>query len=333
MMKQCGLFSLAAVSIFLKLAPVAHAANAPALKLYPGNHISIIGNTFADRMQHDGYFESLVYKAFPQQGLTVRDLGFSGDEVVMRARSANFGTPDEWLTKAKTDVVLGFFGFNESFAGPAGLDKFKADLDKFIVATQKQYYNGNSPARLVLFSPIAQEKFSDPNVPDPTANNANLKLYTAAMAEIAKTHNVQFVDLFAPSQQLYQQSKTPLTFNGIHLTEAGYKALAPVMFKSLFGSDAPPIDASVEKIRAAVQEKNEMWFSRYRTVDGYNIYGGRSAQAYQPGKGGSIVNRNPAAPFVSNFQIMQEEMSERNVMTANRDKRVQAMAQGRRSED
>ena len=56
-----------------------------------------------------------------------------------------------------------------------------------------------------------------------------------------------------------------------------------------------------------------MWFSRYRTMDGYNIYGGRSELKYND---------------VTNYKVMQDEMSVRDVMTANRDKRVWAVAQG-----
>jgi azurin/glucose/arabinose dehydrogenase len=307
------------ISLILSLAAAAslHAEPPAKLEVKPGDHISIIGNTLADRMQHDGYLESLIYKAFPKANLTFRDLGFSGDELTVRQRSESFGTPDEWLTKTKTDVVLAFFGFNESFAGPAGLEKFKADLAKFIDDTAKQYYNGNSPARLVLLSPIAQEKLADPNIADPAANNANIKLYASAMAEVAKQHNVQFIDLYAASEQLYKNEKAPLTFNGIHLTESGYKQLAPVIFKSLFGTDAPAIDSSMDKLIGAVREKNEMFFSRYRTVDGYNVYGGRSQLSFPTG-GGKITNN----------KVMQEEMAVRDVMTANRDKRVWAVAQG-----
>ena len=249
-------------------------AESPAkLELKKGDHISLIGNTLADRMQHDGYLESFIQKAFAPDNLTFRNLGFSGDELTIRQRSESFGSQDEWLAKNKTDVVLAFFGFNESFAGPAGLDKFKADLAKFIDDTKKQKYNGNSAPRIVLFSPIAQEKIADPNVPDPAPNNANLKLYTVAMAEVARAHEVQFINLFTASENLYKDAKQPLTFNGIHLTENGYKALAPAMFEAMFDTSAPAID---EKLRKAVQDKNEMFFSRYRTVDGYNVYGGRS---------------------------------------------------------
>ena len=306
------------ISFLLSIACTAalYAESPARLELKKGYHISLIGNTLADRMQHDGYLESFIHKAFPQNNLTFRNLGFAGDELTIRQRSEAFGSPDEWLAKNQTDVILAFFGFNESFAGPAGLDKFNADLEKFIDDTKKQKYNGNSAPRLVLFSPIAQEKIADPNVPDPAVNNANLKLYTAAMAEVAKKHGIRFVNLFAASEQLYKDSKQPLTFNGIHLTETGYKALAPVMFEALFDTSAPTVD---EKLRAAVQDKNEMFFSRYRTVDGYNVYGGRSQLPFP--------SETPNAKITNN-KVMQEEMTVRDVMTANRDARVWALANG-----
>ena len=56
-------------------------------------------------------------------------------------------------------MIFAFFGYNESFAGEAGLAKFKADLEDFIKHTLAQKYNGKSAPRLVLFSPIAHEDF------------------------------------------------------------------------------------------------------------------------------------------------------------------------------
>src|SRR5262249_7512868 len=127
----------------------------PAAKfeLRPGDHVCIIGNTLADRMQHDGWLETLLQSRFPKHQLVVRDLGFSGDEVAgytdrpdpnRRLRSMDAGTADQWLagsapvpqprkltdpskvradrfelTNTKADVVFAFFGYNESFAGPA----------------------------------------------------------------------------------------------------------------------------------------------------------------------------------------------------------------------
>lgn len=311
-------YLIRSLSLFVACAGVLRAAPPAKLDLKKGDHIAIIGNALAERMQHSGWVEALAQKAFAEQELVFRTLGFAGDEVAARQRSENFGPPEQWLKKTQADVVFAMFGFNESFKGYEGIEKFKADLEKFIKETKQANYSGRAPARLVLFSPIAHEKIANPNLPDPAPNNTNLQNYTAAMAEVAKANDVQFVDLFAVSQELYKTAKQPLTHNGIHLTDAGYGALAPVIFKAVFGAEPPPADAALEKIRAAVVEKNRMWFSRYRTVDGYNVYGGRSQLAFQ-GKEGQKLR---------NFDVMQEEMAIRDVMTANRDQRVWAVAKG-----
>ncbi len=304
------------------------AAAAP-LELKPGDHVCLVGNALADRMQHHGWLETYIYAKFPKHDLVFRNLAAAGDEVATWHRSENFGSRDEWLTKTKADVVLAFYGFNESFGGDAGLDKFKQDLDKFLKDTKAQNYSGKGAPRVVLFSPIANEKLPDPNMPDPAANNANLRKYTAAMAEVAKANDVAFVNLFAPSQKLFAQAASrgqTLTVNTCLLTEAGDQALAQEIFPALFNGPVPK--GNLKKLHAAVLDKNAEWHARYRTVDGYNVYGGRSALAFQPGKGPFITDRNPPPPHVSNYKIMQQEMSQRDVKTANRDRRVWAVARG-----
>ncbi|MBI3850478.1 MAG: HEAT repeat domain-containing protein [Verrucomicrobia bacterium] len=296
------------------------AAAAP-LELKKGDHICLIGNALADRMQHDAWLETLIYAKFPKQDLVFRNLASSGDEVTTWHRSENFGSRDEWLTKTKADVIFAFFGFNESFKGEAGLDKFKQNLDKFLKDTKAKDFSGKGAPRIVLFSPISNEKLSDPNLPDPSPNNGNLKLYTIAMVEVAKANDVPFVDLFSISQRLYAEAAKrgqSLTFNTFLLTEAGNKALAPEIFHALFNENPP--GGNLEKLRAAVLEKDAMWRSRYRTVDGYNVYGGRSKLEFpRAGKDSEKI---------TNFQIMQEEMSQRDVLTANRDQRIWAVAKG-----
>lgn len=295
--------------------------DAAALELKPGDHVCLIGNALADRMQHHGWLETLIHAKHPQHDLVFRNLAVAGDEVAFRHRSENFGSPDDWLTKTKADVILAFFGFNESFKGDAGLAKFKQDLDKFLKDTKAKNYSGKGSPRLVVFSPLANEKINDANLPDPAVNNENLKKYSAAMAEVAKANGVPFVDLFTISQRLYAQAAqqgNPLTFNTLHLTEAGDQALASEIFRGLFGEAAPRGD--FEKLRAAVLEKNLEWHARYRTVDGYNVYGGRSKLEFPKAGAGS--------PKITNYDIMQQEMSQRDVKTANRDQRVWAVAKG-----
>src|SRR5215211_7610221 len=66
--------------------------------LHAGEHICIIGNQLAERLQYDGWLDTLLHARFPRHDLVIRNLGFSGDEVATRLRSKNFGTPDEWLS-------------------------------------------------------------------------------------------------------------------------------------------------------------------------------------------------------------------------------------------
>ena len=139
------------------------------------------------------------------------------------------------------------------------------------------------------------------------------------MAEVAKANNVKFVDLFAASQQLYTATQKPLSFNGIHYTASGNEALAPVIFKNSINAELPSPSGALDALRAAVVDKSETWHDRYRTVDSYNIFGGRSKIGYQSGKNG---------PKVDNQAVMLPEMAVRDVMTANREKRVWAAAQG-----
>jgi putative heme-binding domain-containing protein len=283
------------------------------LELREGDHISIIGNNLAERMQHDGWLETYFQSRFPKHNLSFRNLAFSGDELTIRLRSAGFGSPDEWLTRTKADMVFAFFGYNESWAGAKGLPQFKKDLEEFIKHTQAQKYNGKSAPGLVIFSPVAHEELNQANWPPGAENNKRLELYTAAMAEIAAANKVPFVDLFHPTKTAYAKAAEPLTINGIHLTKNGNHLVAETIDRSLFGEDRREKQAGLEKLRQAVVDKNETWFLRYRTLDGYNVYGGRSYEKYNG---------------QTNRVVMDREMEILDVMTANRDKRIWAVAQG-----
>ncbi len=300
-------------------------ASTPPFQLNAGDHVAIIGNGLADRMQHHGWLETMIHAKHPAHQIVVRNLSTPGDEVVTRARSKDFGTPDEWLAKVQAGVVFSFFGYNESFAGPEGLPKFKEDLEKFLRDTRAKNYNGLGAPRIVLFSPIATEKHPDPNYTFKPEINANLAAYSAAMAEVCRDQaGVTFVDLFKPSQEVFAEAARTgqaLTINGVHLSEAGEAKIAEKIYPTLFGGAAPAMNTpEAQKLRAAVNAKNEMWHSRYRTVDGYNVYGDRSKIAYES---------HPDVPKITNTQIMMEEMAQRDVMTANLERRAWALAAGK----
>ena len=327
--------SFAAASLLAVLFIVSTTTAAPApLELQPGDHVCLIGNSLAERMQHDNHWETLLHQRFPKHNLVVRNLAFPADEVDIktelvienssyskgdkvlpaRLRSQNFGSPDQHLAFSKASVVLAFFGFNESFAGPDGVAKFKADLAHFVDHTLKQNYSGGGAPRLVLVSPIAHENLDNPNYPDGKASNANLRLYTEALAGVAKEKGIPFVDLFNPTLKAHAGSRFKFTHNGVHLNSDGHKAVARMLDEGLFGRAGAPRDFTA-KLRAELNEKNYQWFNRYRAVNGYYTYGKRSLVKFSDGE-------------QRNADVMERERAVLDVMVANRDARVWRVAQG-----
>ena len=265
---------------------IASSGRCEEFSLYPDDHISIVGNTLAERMQHDGWLEATLHARLPSHHLVIRNLGYSGDEITLRLRSQDFGTPDSWMMKNATNVIFAFFGYNESMAGPEGLDQFKNNLDQFLKHTAGQKYNGKSAPRIVLFSPIAHEDIHSRHLPDGTANNVRLEVYTEAMRQVAEANQVKFVDLFHPFLEAIRVStfeQSPLTINGIHLNDKGNRWLAEEIDRQLFGRPNPGKER-LDKIRTAVMDKNFYWFNRYRTVDGFSIYGGRADLQFTNGQ-------------------------------------------------
>ena len=109
----------------------------------------------------------------------IRNLSWSGDTVNLRPRPDNFADIFQHLYHEKTDVIIAAFGFNESFAGPEGLDVFRKNLTVFIEQLQSKAFNGKTAAKVILISPIANEDL--PNIPAASLNNENLKKYTEVM--------------------------------------------------------------------------------------------------------------------------------------------------------
>ena len=309
-------FTLPTLSILLISLAVPGQADAQALELPTNSRIAVIGNNLADRMQHQGWLEAYIQAIHPKQKISFRHLGFTGDEVNVRPRSNNFGSADQWLTKVQADVVFCFFGFNEALRGPESMEQFKQHLTSMLEGMKQQRYNGESAPTIVLFSPIAHEDLHSPHLPDGSENNPKLLAATTAMSEVCKQQNVRFVDLFRPTLALYEGSSKPLTLNGVHLLDHGADAVAKIMIDRLFGLNANQVAKreQIERIREAVLERNYYWFSRYRVVDGYNVYGGRSTLNWFG---------------QSNADVMKREMEIFDVMTDNRDALVWASANGK----
>jgi lysophospholipase L1-like esterase len=216
--------------LLMALAPLgARAADAFTLK--DGDRVVLIGSTLVEREQRDGYWETALTERYP--GVTFRNLGWSGDSVFGIAQ-ASFGSVadgfkhrKEHIAAVKPTVILVGYGTNESFDGEAGLPKFLDGLNVLLDSLAPL------EARVVLLSPPRQEDLGRP-LPNPTAQNRNIRLYADAIRKVAEKRGDGYVDLY---DLLGDGTKTspaaPYTDNGMHLTGYGYWRSAAALEQGL----------------------------------------------------------------------------------------------------
>ncbi len=281
--------------------------NGEIIDLEPGDRIAFIGGNLCSRMMQFGHFETEIQLSHPDHQLFIRNMCDGGDTPGFRPHSGrnspwvfpgaekfqdefaqpsgsegHFEYPDEWLTRLKCNVVIAFFGFSESFAGNTGLDQFSHEIDAFVNHTLSQQYNGGESPRLALVSSIAIEDLSDVmDVPDGDENNQWIRAYAQAMGEVARRHNLPYVDLIEPSLRWYRNYDDPLTIDGSQLNDLGYRILAPYLTEQLFGKKSSTTEVSQdenEKVLSAVSDKNWYWHNDYKIPNGVHVFGRR----YQP---------------------------------------------------
>ncbi len=287
------------------LVPTARAAE---LELPKDARVVLLGNGLGSRMLSFGHFETELHRRYPEHHLVIRNLCDEGDTPAFRPNAGRkspwafpggekfrtvveskdnwggnsgegrFPEPDAWLKQLKPDIIVAFFGFNESFDGPAGLPNFKAELEAFVTHTLQQKYNEKAPPKLALVSPIAFQDLSALHgTPKGTTQNANLALYAKAMEDVAAARQLRFVNLFAPTSAWFAPGSKPLTRDGALLTDEGYAKLAPVLIDQLFGVRKPSSKANVADLKKAVDDFVWMWLSYYKIPNGVHVYGRRHA--------------------------------------------------------
>ena len=157
--------------------PVLFAQSTKTFELFDGERVVFVGNTFVERAIDYGHIEVALSTQWPDRNITFRNLGWSGDDSRGRARRF-FGPVEEGFQHLKTHVeelkptvIFVNYGAMESYEGREGLADFEANMNTLLDTLEE------SRARIVLLSPVPQENLGPP-LPDPTKNNANLRLYT-----------------------------------------------------------------------------------------------------------------------------------------------------------
>ncbi|MCP5536386.1 MAG: c-type cytochrome [Akkermansiaceae bacterium] len=293
-LKKLTLLCLSAAAI-----QITQAADQP-LKIRKGERIVLIGSGLGSRMNHFGHFETELQLRNPQSKLVIRNMCDEGNTPGFRPHpgrrspwafpgaekfqtelakgtgsQGDFDTPDQWITRLKADTIIAFFGFNSSFAGPQGVDNYKAELTAFIRHTLGQKYNGQSAPQLAIVSPTAFQDLSDKyGSPDGASANSNLALYTKAMRDVCADQGVLFIDVYSPSKAIFDSSQKELTIDGALLNSTGYAWLAQRLADSIYGKQTPDNTHRL-LVHNAVNEKNWCWLNDFKIPNGVHVYGRR----------------------------------------------------------
>ena len=289
------LFTLISISLFrCSSKSVNH------LTITKDTHIALIGNNLGSRMMNYGYFETEMHLRYPEEKLYIRNMCDGGDTPGFRPRSGrndpwafpnaeiyqtdlaqnsgsigHFESPDEWLSKLQTDVILAFFGFSESYQGASGIDTYKSELDAFIKHTLTQIYNGDTIPQLAIVSPLAfQDLSAKYDLPNGKKENKNLLSYTNAMREVAEQNGVLFIDVYAPSQKWFS-TKEELTIDGLQLNDIGYQKFSKLLVDMVFGKQKVKDDSKRQSVLEAVLDKNWFWHNDYKIPNGVHVFGRR----------------------------------------------------------
>lgn len=229
-------------------------ASKPLLDIRNGDRIAFLGSAVARTVLEDGFLSSLLHAALPDRNLHFLNLATPGEP--LPPKDASSAALEKALQSANADVVFAFFGSVESAAGEQGLGVFRDNLAAFTKRIRQQKPGSNGPLRVVLFGPPARERLLEPFSKEGARNDALLKLYSEAVAEVAREVGVAFFDLYAATERIFatgpQRSallprrwgaaQSALSVNGGLLTAEANRLLAPALFEALLARNAPDFE-------------------------------------------------------------------------------------------
>ncbi|GEO05425.1 hypothetical protein AAE02nite_30890 [Adhaeribacter aerolatus] len=193
-----------------------------------GDRVVFLGNSLFENDMPYGYLEFVLTTRWPNQNVTFRNIGWTGDTVWGEARSyisspSAYDLLIEQLTKAQPTVVFISYGAIEAQEEEEGVARFKQGLNKLLDKIEQL------GAKAILLSPIPMMTTETPTQVAP--RNAMLELYATTIAKTAAERSQRYIDIYQPMLALNKQVK--ISDNGVHLNETGYYYLATTLEKGL----------------------------------------------------------------------------------------------------
>ena len=156
-----------------------------------------------------GHFETRLQIRFAEAKPVFRNFAWPADAVEQQARPGNYTKIDDPFLVYSPEMLICFFGFNESFAGaePDQLAAFRSNYEKYLDGISKKITDaGGKQPSFALVSPIAFEATGNLFQPTGETENANLAAYTKVIQEFATKRKLPFVDLFTPNEKALRRT-------------------------------------------------------------------------------------------------------------------------------
>ena len=206
------------------------------------NRVVLLGDSLISRMEKFGYFETALTAHWPHYDITFRNLGWPGDDVFGTARAefkdgrntrgwesgpsdgAGFRALLQQVSGADASTIIVGYGSGVAFA-KAGipLDRFKAGYSRLLGSLTAK------GAILILLTPPRQEATGTPLL-DLKERNRRLREASRFIIETGKKLGHRVIDL---NGQLTAPGQEPITENGLHLNDLGYRRVAKLMMREL----------------------------------------------------------------------------------------------------
>lgn len=275
------------VFVLLGWLAMASAPAAERFELKEGDRVVFLGDTFFEREGDYGAIEMRLTSAFPDRSVTFRNLAWSGDTPMGRARASfDWGkTEAEWLKRVKEQIAIvkptvAFLSYGMTAGlegGKAGVAKYVADLGKLMDAVDEV---SGVRVRFVLLGPLPHRPLKSGRDPQADLNNAALAEVQKATETLARERGAVFVGFGVHTGASVTWDINPAvpspTDNGVTPNEVGNDQAAQVIVRALTGGtlSVGPQDAE-QVLRGAIQLKNEQFFHRWRPANWTYLFGFR----------------------------------------------------------
>ena len=264
--------------VVASFAAAAREARAEAFPIEDSQRIALVGNSTAERMNLYGHLETLLQLRFHDKRPVFRNFGWPADEVANQQRPGNYTLIDDPFKVYGPDLLICFFGFNESYSyeGDESLEKFTAIIELTSRKQAEQFSLDGREPRFVLVTPIAFESTGNSLQPSGGEENERLARYAEAVRQLGQADGHRVVDLFDVTREAFSSEPgAQYTINGIHLNEQGDELISREIDRQLFGELPSFSSGQYERLRNAINDKSWFHLQDYRMLNGWYVYGGR----------------------------------------------------------